>query len=220
MITIEKLQMDSDLWEGCLPIYQRILELPFIKELTAGTLSARRFTHYVQQDALYLVDFARALALISAKAKSGTDIISFLKYAQVAIIGERELHEFYFDHYKTDCCVAKNSACFAYTHFLISTAAIQSLEEAVAAVLPCFWIYRNVGKHVYQNFTKNNPYEKWILTYADEEFSSVVDEALLIAQRLYQEASPSIRRSMKELGMQSAALEWQFWDVAYRFCDL
>lgn len=35
----------------------------------------------------------------------------------------------------------------SYTQFLIATASTASLEEAIAAVLPCFWIYREMGSN-------------------------------------------------------------------------
>ena len=41
------------------------------------------------------------------------------------------------------------SCCLAYTQYLDrQVAATASLEEAVAAVLPCFWIYREVGLNI------------------------------------------------------------------------
>lgn len=214
MTTIETPRL-GDLWIDTIPVYERILKLPFIQELTRGTLSKECFAYYMQQDALYLVDFARALSLIAAKANSASDIISFIRYAEAAIVGERELHEHYFTEYQIDSCAEKNSECFAYTHYLISTAATRSLEESIAAVLPCFWIYRDVGKHIYMHFESNNPYEKWILNYANEDFSKVVDEALLIAERMYAEASAFTQSAMKKMALQSSVLEWRFWDAAY-----
>lgn len=215
MIITEKSHLNTNLWEGCITTYKRILELPFIQELTIGTLSVRRFANYMQQDALYLIDFAKALALISAKADTTSDIISFIKFAESAIVGERELHAYFFDQYKIDCNIGKNRTCFTYTHYLISTAATRSLEESVAAVLPCFWIYRDVGNHIYQHSETGNPYEKWILNYANETFSCLVDEALLIVERMYERASVFTRNRMRELAFQSSVLECQFWDDAY-----
>lgn len=205
----------NSLWENCLPIYQKILELPFIQELTKGILSRERFVYYIQQDALYLIDFSRALSLIAAKAYTTADIISFIKFAEGAIVAERELHDYYFDQYKIDSNVGKNNACFTYTHYLISTAATRSLEESIAVVLPCFWIYRDVGNYIYKFSRKDNPYEKWISNYANEEFSRLVDEALLIAEQMYEKASIFTQNEMRKVALQSSMLEWQFWDSAY-----
>ena len=59
----------DELWESITPIYQQILEHPFIKGLTDGSLPAPAFRQYVIQDALYLQDFARSIAA-SAFARS------------------------------------------------------------------------------------------------------------------------------------------------------
>lgn len=208
--------LDNDLWADSLPVYEKILKLPFITELADGTLANNRFTHYMQQDAHYLVDYARALLLIGAKANGTSDIINFTKFAEGAIVAERELHDYYFKHYEVDPHVEKNNACFTYTHYLISTAATRSLEESVAAVLPCFWIYRDVGNHVHQQSVEGNPYGKWISNYANEEFSQAVDHALLICQRLYEGASAATQAAMRKAARQSCVLEWRFWDEAYR----
>ena len=62
------------------------------------------------------------------------------------------------------------TAYLGYTSFLINTAHTESVEVAAAAILPCFWIYNEIGKYIKENaVTKNNPYKKWIDTYADEE---------------------------------------------------
>lgn len=205
----------NNLWEDIFPVYQKILKLPFILELTNGTLSAQRFVYYIQQDALYLLDYARALLLIAAKANTASEIISFIRFAEGAIIEERALHEYYLKGYEVDPSMTKNNACFAYTHYLISTAATQSIEEAIAAVLPCFWIYRDVGKHIHRHSVPDNPYEKWISNYADEAFSRLVDEALRIADRMYNEATLSTQNAMRKAVLQSSILEWRFWDEAY-----
>lgn len=214
MIKVETSHLNV-LLEGSLPVYQKILNLPFILELTKGTLSAKRFANYIQQDALYLVDYARALLLIAAKANSASEIVSFIKFAEGAIVEERALHEYYLKGYEIDLNVSKNNACFAYTHYLISTASTQSIEESVAAILPCFWIYRDVGNHIHRHSVINNPYEKWISNYANEEFARLVDEALLIADEMYTQASVSTQHAMRKTALQSSILEWRFWDDAY-----
>ena len=127
-------------WATIEPIYQSIIEHPFNLELAKGTLEKEKFQFYIKQDSLYLVDFARALAVAASRAASPDELVLLVDFSKGAIIAERELHEFYFDFYGLKLDVEKAPGCFTYTHFLISTATNSSYEESLAALLPCFWI--------------------------------------------------------------------------------
>ena len=56
------------MWTAMQDIYTRILAHPFVAGLTDGSLPRDAFAYYVVQDAHYLSDYARALALVGAKA--------------------------------------------------------------------------------------------------------------------------------------------------------
>ncbi|MDE0940491.1 MAG: carboxy terminal-processing peptidase, partial [Pirellulales bacterium] len=59
----------------------------------------------------------------------------------------------------------KTATCFSYTNYLVATAQGEPVEVAVASVLPCFWIYWEVGRHIQTRAGPSNPYERWINTY-------------------------------------------------------
>jgi thiaminase (transcriptional activator TenA) len=203
-------------WAEILPIYNSILDHPFNIELTKGTLSKEKFQFYIKQDSLYLEDFARALSITASRATRSEDLVLLLDFAKGAVIAERELHKFYFDLYGLQVDVKKAPGCFAYTNFLISKATNSNYEESLAALLPCFWIYREVGKHIYKNVTPNNPYQKWIDTYSGEEFAKVVEDAICLTNRVAEETNQKQLSIMKESFIMSTRLEWIFWDSAYR----
>ena len=54
-------------WQQALPRRAAILDLPFNRELAAGTLPRETFQFYMLQDSLYLDGYSRALSLLSAK---------------------------------------------------------------------------------------------------------------------------------------------------------
>ena len=64
------MKFTDQLWAGIAPIYQAILEHPFVTGLTDGMLPEGRFRFYAVQDAHYLRAFARALAAAAARAVS------------------------------------------------------------------------------------------------------------------------------------------------------
>ncbi|QKZ14919.1 thiaminase II [Spirosoma sp. KUDC1026] len=210
------MRFTDQLWQQITPLYETILSHGFVQELAAGTLPATKFQYYIQQDALYLTDFSRALAQLAVKATAPADILQFTEFATNAIRVERILHEKYFALYDIQPETSKKPACFAYTNFLLATAATQSLAVGVAAVLPCFWIYREVGKSIYAQASPQNPYQAWIDTYAGDDFDWVVSQMLALTDQLAESASPTERDQMKAAFMQSSRLEWYFWNDAYQ----
>ncbi len=203
-------------WEAIAPLYQSIIEHPFNQELAKGTLAKEKFQFYMKQDSLYLVDFARALALAASKAQNPDDLVLLLDFSKGAIVAERGLHEFYFQFYGIQLDVEKAPGCFSYTHFLMSTAVHASYEEALGALLPCFWIYREVGLHIHRSAAQDNPYQKWIDTYSGEEFQQVVQNAIDLTDRVAARSSKEQTERMLDAFVLSTRLEWMFWDSAYR----
>jgi len=203
-------------WGAIESIYKSILEHPFNQELAKGTLSKERFQFYIKQDSLYLVDFARALAIAASRATDPDDLVLLLDFSKGAIIAERGLHEFYFDFYGIKLDVEKAPGCFTYTNFLISITTHGSYEESLAALLPCFWIYQEVGLHIHQYSAAKNPYQKWIDMYSGEEFQQVVKNAIGLTDRVANDANDKQLQKMKDVFITSSRLEWLFWDSAYR----
>ncbi|WP_020600452.1 thiaminase II [Spirosoma panaciterrae] len=203
------------LWQDIAPIYNSILKHGFVNELMAGSLPTFLFQYYIQQDALYLADFSRALNLLAARSIRTDDVLQFTQFAQNAILVERALHETYFSIYAIEPATQKMPACFAYTNYLLATTSLQSIAVGAAAVLPCFWIYRQVGKHIYQQALQENPYRTWIDTYAGEAFDVSVNQMLAITDRLAEQAGAAERQQMQDAFRISSQLEWYFWNDAY-----
>ena len=84
------------LWAAMEPIYAAILDHPFVRGLTDGTLPREAFRFYAVQDALYRREFARALSVAAARAPADDWIIMFNEHAVNALQVERALHEGFF----------------------------------------------------------------------------------------------------------------------------
>lgn len=209
------MKFTDELWEAALPVYEKIENHPFNQELKKGVLPVEKFKFYIFQDSLYLADFAKALATAGTKAGNSQELLDFLEFAQNAILVERALHISYFKEYDINLKGEKAPGCFAYTHYLLSVSAFESYEVAVAALLPCFWIYKKVGDYIYANQSKPNPYQNWIDAYAGEEFGKSVEKALGMCDQLAENASPATRAKMKEAYVTASRLEYVFWDSAY-----
>ena len=206
-------------WEAIQPIYQEILKMPFIEELKNGTLPLEKFQFYMLQDAKYLEHYGRALAALGAKAEDNEMALDFFEFGKNALIVERALHEAYFKQFNLEPNqeITIEPVCHHYIHFLKSTVAYDPIEVATAAILPCFWIYKEVGDHIYQTQnTDNNPYKNWIETYSGDEFAEGVKKALQYSNYMAENSTDKGRKAMLEAFIAASRLEFNFWDAAYR----
>lgn len=204
-------------WQKILPIYERIIDMPFIKALMDGSLELEKFQFYIAQDSIYLKHYGNVLALIAAKAHETTDSSAFLSFAQNAIAVENSLHETYFKAFGVNNDGQAEPACHHYIHFLKSTAALYPVEVGMAAVLPCFWIYKAVGDYISQHQVKaHNPYQQWIATYSGEAFAEAVLKAISICDKVAGPTSEQTRADMTEAFITGSLLEFDFWDSAYK----
>ena len=204
-------------WKSIEKIYSSILDMPFINEMADGTLPKDKFQFYMAQDSLYLEHFGRALALIGVKAHNIGEALTYMRFAENAIVVENALHESYFLDFGVADKGIIQPACHHYVHFLRSTAALEPVEVAMAATLPCFWIYKNVGEYIHANHQSDgNPYQKWIQTYGGEEFAIAVKKAIDLCDQAAENTTDRIRQKMTEAFITASRMEYEFWDSAYQ----
>lgn len=214
------MKFSSAVWQKIQPIYHEILEHPFNKELESGVLENEKFLYYLNQDSSYLIAFSRALAGIAGRANQMKTVEKFLEFSHGALIAERKLHQSFLDHESNDS-KPPSPACFGYTQYLIATAATASIEEAIAAILPCFWIYREIGRKIVVHAKKDNPYIRWIDAYSDNEFHEITESAIGAFDEIADAASFKTQEAMSKAFEYSCLFEWHFWDDAYHlrsFC--
>jgi thiaminase (transcriptional activator TenA) len=208
------------LWGQIEDIYALILEHPFIQGLSAGSLENDAFRFYVVQDALYLREYARALAICAAKAPHDVATRMFCEHASGAIAVEQQLHDRFFTEFGLDHDVAREAEMapvnLAYTSYLLAAAYSGSFAEALGAVLPCYWIYWEVGKALRQRGSPNPLYRKWIETYGGEEFANIVRAVLALTDDIGEGLSPSEKLKVIRCFRMTARFEWMFWDMGYR----
>lgn len=198
-------------WQAASPIYDAIISLPFLTELADGTLSRERFMRYIGQDSLYLNEYSRVLAHIASRLSDTSHIESFLRFAADGVATEKALHAGFLTTRPTE----KSPACLFYTS-LLKAQAYQPVAVEAAAILPCFWIYLEVGRHILSIATLDgNPYADWIRTYSDPAFAEATRRAIEICDSLAQSATPAEQQLMTEIFLQCSRLEWLFWQSAY-----
>jgi len=210
----QQLREDTD------AIWQAIYAHPFVQEVGQGTLARPAFLFFIRQDFLYLQDFARVLCLGGAKSDTLDVLAMFAEHAATVVQVERSLHGNFAGQLglsldEMEATIAA-PVTRAYTRHLLTIAHSGTLAETVAAVLPCYWIYWEVGKHLHQTIPTDPIYAAWIQAYAHPTFGTHVQQQLTLVDRLAVQVSPLERQRMSEHFTQSCRYEFLFWDQAYR----
>lgn len=209
----------SQLWDSISDIYGAIRAHPFITGLTDGTLPAESFAFYVIQDTLYLRDYARALAALASRAPTAAATRMFAGHAADAIAAELQLHGALLDELGISREIARRAepapANLAYTSYLLATVRGGSYAEGIGAVLPCYWIYAEVGKELLRRGSPDFRYQQWIATYGGEEYGAVVGDVIAELDRvspgLSEEEQARVRRHFRT----TSRYEWMFWEMGY-----
>lgn len=211
-----KKKWTEEAWSGASGIYARIIGHPFIKELASGTLDSARFNRYIAQDEVYLGNYGRQMLSFASMIDDAAEREMFNGFAKAGLEGERAMHALLIGRFGTELEVSASPVTAAYNAHTEAALATGRPELALAALLPCMWVYNEVGLHIVSIAeTDGNPYREWIAEYADEEFTQGVKEVLRLADRYAAGADDGVRREMTRLFVEATQFEYDFWDYAY-----
>jgi len=195
------------------PIMVLICNHPFNEQLANGTLSPKKLKRFLKQDSFYLIDYADALERVAHELPDPHHGNIFRKFANETIASERDIHK----EYTLPLAQEKSAACVEYTQYLLSTAYAPNkpIAEKVASLVPCILIYNVLGKQASENKTENNPYQKWIDLYSNDEYSASADLAIEVLNDLGTTASAETKIKMFAAFQRATQLELAFFDDAY-----
>ena len=212
--------VSAGLWRGIGDIYAAILAHPFIAGLTDGSLPHDAFAFYLVQDALFLRRYAQALAAVAAQAPDTAGTEMFARHAAGIVAAEMSLHESLLADLGMDPAAVDGAqeapTTLAYTSYLLAAARGGSYGEGVGAVLPCYWIYWEVGKHLLGKGSPDPGYQQWIDTYGAEEFGAEALEVIAVTDKLGPALAPAERERVRRRFRATSRYEWMFWDMGYR----
>ena len=101
-----------------------------------------------------------------------------------------------------------------YTRFLRHYTDTLDLPIVLAAVLPCYWVYNEVGKYlIAQHISPENPYKEWIQTYGSEEMDNATRYVVALIARLAQGCTPEKQALMRRIFAEGCALELEFFMI-------
>lgn len=202
------------LWAAGGETWHQILDLPFVRALGDGTLDEDLFSFYLDQDALYLRDYSRALATLSARADTAEAQVHWAAGAHEAIAAESQLHEGWLANRAR--LGGPSPVTMGYTNFLRASAAGEDYVVGAAAILPCYWLYEEVGAVLSSQNHADHPYAEWLSLYGGEEFAAEVERSLAEVERAFEAASPAQRVRAARAYLSACVYEREFFDQAHR----
>jgi thiaminase (transcriptional activator TenA) len=209
-------KLSQSVWE------KELFNSPFILDLIDGTLPRKKFARYLIQDYHYLGRFAQAMAMATAKADDLFTVKVFGTHLKITL-------EFEFPRVwkmMTRFGIRKSTiesspplpVTLAYTNFLFDTCENSSSAEAVAAIYPCNFSYRWLGKKIRLSLRKyyNLPesYVSFSL-FQRKVFKESTANTLKVLSQGAANASKEKEKKILAKFYEATKFERRFWDQAY-----
>jgi len=217
-----RLGFARELRAGAGAAWERITTHPFTDAIGDGSLSLTRFRYFMRQDYLFLIDYARVLAMASASAPDLDSMSRFAALLDETLNSEMELHRSFCADFGIGARQLEATqpavATTAYASFLFGVARRSHIAEISAALLPCQWSYDEIGRKLARRrgAREGSFHRRWIDGYCSPEYRQVTDWLVRFVDRVGGEAGPRARGAMHRLFAESCRHELRFWDAAWR----
>ncbi len=209
--------------DQCDRIWAGLHAHPFLGELTRGTLPLDKFRFFIEQDLLFLPEFARCMAMGAAKSTSEAELEFFARQLdgiiRLEIPSNRRLLKrvISLGAQERGGSLGMAPANVAYTSFLLATAAGGGPLEITAAILPCSWSYIEIARGLKDEVAEHPVYSDWVGFYLQDEEADLVQNMRETFDDMTREGtmSETRRQRLAEIFMMSSRLEGMFWEMAY-----
>ncbi|KAJ3289169.1 hypothetical protein HDU79_004260 [Rhizoclosmatium sp. JEL0117] len=214
---------------ACAKDWDEYINHPFVRGMADGTLPTESFKHYIRQDYIYLLHYARAHALAAYKATKFTDIINASRIA-LHIAEESQLHVKYCEQWGISLqeleATKEATANLSYTRYVLEKGLSGDILDLFMAMAPCLLGYGEIGMKLANDpATKKegNLYWAWISNYGKEDFQQAVTTGEELLFRLYTEMVPASNTTRLDdlcaIFRQATILEVKFWEMGLNILD-
>jgi len=220
-------ELEAEWWAGIAEVRRAVDELPFIRRLADGSLPRVAFDEYLAQDAHYLREYARALAEAARLAPDASAQAFWAAGSRECLTGELARHERDLGGARADDARSvgaagpapfePNPVNLGYLDHLLASSVRGGYPELVAAVLPCYWIYDDLGRRLLagelgpEPGSPEHPYADWLAMYADPSFAVSTRRAIELVTGVAAAAAPEVRERMRRAFRRSAEFELAFF---------
>ncbi len=203
------------------PIWEAQHQHRFVRGIGDGTLDLEPFKFWVRQDYVFLVGYARLLAVAAARSPDLNTMIRFAELLSATLRTEMSLHrsyaaEFGISHEELER-ERPAPTTQAYTDFLLQVAAMDDFAELVAVLLPCMWGFSEIGQRLAQRpRPAEERHAKWIDMYASREFAELAEWCRDLLDRLAAGLPERYLQKLEGAFLTSSRYEWLFWEMAWK----
>ena len=212
-------------WPGGARDWDAYVRHPFVAGIGDGTLPREAFLHYLVQDYLFLIHFARAWALAVVKAETLGEMRAAAATVDALVNHEMGLHV-------RTCAEAgipesRLAAAeevpenMAYTRYVLEAGFSGDFLDLMAALAPCVLGYGEIGARLARK-ASSDAYRGWIATYGGEEYQGLCrDVGALIDGALDRRLGPDFTGAPRWERLcprfaDATRLEVGFWDMGLR----
>ena len=199
-------------------------EHPFTIGMADGTLTEAAFRHYLVQDYLFLIEFARAYAVAVYKSPQLADMREAASGLSAILDVEMNLH--------VKLCAGWGlsprdlepappaSEMLAYTRYVLEAGMRGDLLTLRVALAPCVVGYAEIAAQLATRSdarATTNPYRVWIDEYAAATYQKVATKARAHLDHLaYLYVTPAREAELIAIFKEATRLETDFWEMGWR----
>ena len=197
---------------------------PFTEGLADGSLAEAAFRHYLVQDYLFLIEFARAYALSVYKSPTLADMREAAAGLSAILDVEMNLHVKLCAGWGLSAGDLEQappaSEMLAYTRYVLDAGMRGDLLALKVALAPCVIGYAEIATRLAAlpgALAEANPYRVWIAEYAGAPYQEVAGKALAQLDSLADRyATPAREAELIAIFKEATRLEADFWEMGWR----
>ncbi len=214
LIRLERLS--REVWQ------KELFNSPFLLDLIDGRLPRQKYGQYLIQDYHYLRGLARAMAMATARAQDLFTIKVFYTHLKITLDFEYPRVRKMMTRFGVKETTIENSApkhgTIGYTNFLFDTCSTCSPAEVVAAIYPCNFSYRELGKKIRPALKKYYKIPEAYISFnlfQRRVFTESSANTLKILAQGTVHVSKDREKKILEKFYEATKFERRFWDQNY-----
>lgn len=204
----------------CRELWESNIRHPFVQAIGRGDLDSGKFTFFLAQDYVFLVEYCRFIAIGTAKAPDLATMRKLAALLEATLNTEMDLHRTVCARFGLSAADLEKTRphpnCLGYTSYLLSVAYQGDGDDFMAALLPCMWGYAEIGERLMaQGLPEPVHYREWIQAYASREFHDLANWARAWLDQRAGSFSEEKRARLTEIFRNCLMWEYQFWEMAW-----